>query len=561
MVNKINENSNFLHEIIDNDLKNNKDLKIQTRFPPEPNGYSHIGHAKAILINYTIAKKYNGVFNLRMDDTNPSKEEVEYVESIKKDVEWLIGHSLDDNFIYASDYFDKCYEFALKLIEEDKAFVCDLSADQLREYRGTLKQPGKNSPYRTRSIEENLKLFKEMKNGKHDDGSKTLRVKLDMTSPNIVMRDPVIYRIMRATHHNTGDKWCIYPLYDYAHPIQDALEGVTHSLCSLEFENNRPFYEWVLNSLGYGEFPKQREFARLNISYTLTSKRKSLELVKKKVVTGWDDPRMTTLSGLRRRGYTPSSIKKFIEDVGVAKSHSVVDIAQFEHGIRNELNFDANRMMAILDPLKVIITNYPDDKEELLNIDNNPNKPESGSRTLPFSKEIYIERSDFMVEPIRKYFRLFPGNEVRLIKAYYITCTDYKTDENGNITEVYCTYDPNTLGGTSEDKRKIKGTIHWVSKEHAIDCKVNLYDRLFIKENPSDIVEGGSILDNVNYDSLKIIDNAKIEPYIKTAKHYDRFQFMRNGYFVCDENSNDEKLEFNRIVALRDSWAKIKKGK
>jgi len=553
-------NRNFLHEIIEKDLDKNNELKIQTRFPPEPNGYLHIGHAKAILINYLLAKEYNGIFNLRMDDTNPTKEDIEYVQSIKEDVEWLIEESLDEHLYYASNYFDKCYEYAISLIKKGKAFVCDLSQEQLREYRGTLTTKGVNSPYRDRSIEENLDLFLKMKAGEFADGSKTLRAKIDMKSSNIVLRDPVIYRIMRATHHNTGDKWCIYPMYDYAHPIQDALEGVSHSLCSLEFKNNRPLYEWVLYHLGYGEFPKQREFARLNISYTLTSKRKLLKLVEEKIVTGWDDPRMTTLSGMRRRGYTPSVIKKFINDVGVAKSHSVVDISQLEHAIRNEMNTEANRLMVVLDPIKVIITNYPEDKEEFLEIDNNPNKPEEGKHILPFSNQLYIERSDFMVNPINKYFRLFPNNEVRLIKAYYITCTDYEIDDDGEVTTIYCTYDKTTKGGRSEDKRKIKGTIHWVSAKHSVDCTVNLYDRLFNKENPSDIEEGGSILDNVNMNSLTVIDKAKAEPYIKKIKSLERWQFMRNGFFICDKTSSTKKIVFNRIISLRDSWKKIKKG-
>ncbi|MCK5812516.1 MAG: glutamine--tRNA ligase/YqeY domain fusion protein [Clostridiales bacterium] len=552
--------TNFLHDIIDKDLEKKPNLAIQTRFPPEPNGYLHIGHAKAILINYLIAKKYNGTFNLRMDDTNPTKEDIEYVKSIKKDVEWIIGESLDDHLYYASDYFDKCYEYALKLIRDGHAFVCDLSADQLRNYRGTLTEVGKDSPYKNRTVDENMKLFVGMMNGEFLDGSKTLRAKINMESPNIVLRDPVLYRIMRATHHNTGDKWCIYPMYDYAHPIQDALEGVSHSLCSLEFKNNRPLYEWVLNKLGYGEFPKQREFARLNISYTLTSKRKLLKLVEKKIVDGWDDPRMTTLSGMRRRGYTASSILSFIEEIGVAKSHSVVDIAQFEHSIRNELNFEANRIMTVLDPLKVVITNYPDDKEEFFDVLLNPNHPDRGTRILPFSKEIYIERSDFMIEPARKYFRLFPGNEVRLIKAYFIKCHDYKVDSNGKVTEVHCTYDDASKGGQSPDGRKVKGTIHWVSIKHAHTCQVNLYDRLFTKENPSAIDEGETILDNVNSDSLIILSNAKVEPYLKEALPNDRFQFMRNGYFICDQESKPGKPVFNRIVALRDSWAKKSKG-
>ena len=557
---EIKNNANFIHDIIDNDLKEDANLKIQTRFPPEPNGYLHIGHAKAILINYLIAKKYNGIFNLRMDDTNPTKEDIEYVQSIKADVEWLIGESLDNNLFYASDYFDKCYEYAIKLIKLGKAYVCDLSQEELREHRGTLTTVGKNSPYRERTIEENLRLFTDMKNGLFSDGTKTLRAKIDMSSPNIVLRDPVIYRILHITHHNTGDKWCIYPMYDYAHPIQDAIEGVSHSLCSLEFKNNRPLYEWVLNNLGYGKYPKQREFARLNISYTLTSKRKLLKLVEENIVSGWDDPRMPTLSGIRRRGYTPTSIKKFINEVGVAKTHSVVDIAQFEHAIRNELNYEASRLMVVLNPVKVIITNYPDEKTEILTADNNPNLPEKGTRELPFSKEIYIEKEDFMIEPVRKYFRLFPGNEVRLIKAYYITCTDYKLDEKGNVIEIYCTYDKDTKGGRSEDGRKIKGTIHWVDANTSIDIQVNLFDRLFNKENPSDIAPDESILNNVNPHSLDIIKHAKAEPYILNIPKFERLQFMRNGFFISDNESAKDKLVFNRIVALRDSWAKKSKG-
>jgi glutaminyl-tRNA synthetase len=553
---KMFEGSNFIHNEIDEDLKKHPDLKIHTRFPPEPSGYLHLGHAKAICIDFGTAIKYNGLCNLRMDDTNPVMEETEYVESIKKDIEWL-GFKWYDRVYYASEYFDQCYEYAVGVIKRGNAYVCDLSAEEIREYRGTLTEPGKDSPYRGRSVEENLNLFERMRSGEFEDGDKTLRAKIDMSSPNLNLRDPVIYRIMHVPHSKTGDKWCIYPMYDYAHPIQDAVEGITHSLCDLDFEAHRPLYNWVLENIGFNEFPKQREFARLNVTYTVTSKRKLRDIVKAGLVSGWDDPRLPTISGLRRRGYTPSSIRTFIDKVGVAKTYSVVDVALLEHCIRDELNKTTPRAMAILDPITVTITNYPEGRTEYMETENNPEDSEAGNRTVPFTKRFYIEREDFMIDPPRKYFRLSPGREVRLKNAYFVTCSGYDTDEAGNVTGIRCTYDPETRGGDSPDGRKIKGTLHWVSAEHAVDAEIRLYDRLFTNEDPLDIPEGKTVMDMINPDSLKVCKNAKLEPMLGKASTGDRFQFFRTGYFIMDTDSSPGRPVYNRTASLRDTWAKI----
>jgi glutaminyl-tRNA synthetase len=547
--------SNFIRDIIREDLETGKHTKIATRFPPEPNGYLHIGHAKSICLNFGLARDFGGTCNLRFDDTNPSKEDIEYVESIQEDVRWL-GFDWEDRLYYASDYYEKLYEYAVFLIKKGKAYVCDLSPDELREYRGTLKTPGKESPYRNRSIEENLDLFARMRNGEFKDGEKTLRAKIDMSSGYIVLRDPVIYRIQRTTHHRTGDKWCIYPMYDFAHPLSDAIEGITHSICTLEFENNRPLYDWVVNECEVPHKPRQIEFARLNLSYTVMSKRKLLELVTKNYVSGWDDPRMPTIAGLRRRGYTPESIRDFAERIGVAKADNMVDIAMLEHCIREDLNKKAQRVMAVLDPLKVIIDNYPEDQVEYVEAVNNPEDESMGKREVPFSRELYIERSDFMENPPKGYYRLYPGNEVRFKHAYYIKCESFVKDENGNIVEVHCTYDPSTKGGWSHDGRKVKGTIHWISAAHAVTCEVRLYDRLFTKENPDDLEEGEDYKVNLNPDSLKVV-TAYIEPFIKSAKVGEKFQFDRTGYFCVDPDSTEDKLVFNRTVSLKDSWSKI----
>ncbi|HOK91203.1 MAG TPA: glutamine--tRNA ligase/YqeY domain fusion protein [Spirochaetota bacterium] len=547
--------SNFIKDIIREDLETGKHTKIATRFPPEPNGYLHIGHAKSICLNFGLARDFGGTCNLRFDDTNPSKEDIEYVESIQEDVRWL-GFDWEDRLYYASDYYEKLYEYAVFLIKKGKAYVCDLSPDELREYRGTLKTPGKESPYRNRSVEENLDLFARMRNGEFKDGEKTLRAKIDMSSGYIVLRDPVIYRIQRTSHHRTGDKWCIYPMYDFAHPLSDAIEGITHSICTLEFENNRPLYDWVVNECEVPHKPRQIEFARLNLSYTVMSKRKLLELVTKNYVSGWDDPRMPTIAGLRRRGYTPESIRDFAERIGVAKADNMVDIAMLEHCIREDLNKKAQRVMAVLDPLKVIIDNYPEDQVEYVEAVNNPEDESMGKREVPFSRELYIERSDFMENPPKGYYRLYPGNEVRFKHAYYIKCESFVKDENGNIVEVHCTYDPSTKGGWSHDGRKVKGTIHWLSAAHAVTCEVRLYDRLFTKENPDDLEEGEDYKVNLNPDSLKVV-TAYIEPFIKSAKVGDKFQFDRTGYFCVDPDSTEDKLVFNRTVSLKDSWSKI----
>ena len=553
--------ANFIETIINEDLKTGRyGNRVHTRFPPEPNGYLHIGHAKSICLNFGIAKAYNGLCNLRFDDTNPSKEDVEYVESIMEDVRWL-GFDWEDRLYYASDYFEQLYQYALKLIKLGKAYVCDLSPEEIKEYRGTLTQPGKESPYRNRSIEENLDLFERMKNGEFPDGSRTLRAKIDMSSPNLNMRDPVIYRIQRAKHHRTGNTWCIYPMYDFAHPLSDAIEGITHSICTLEFEDHRPLYDWFLDTLGVECHSRQIEFARLNLSYTVMSKRKLRALVEKGYVSGWDDPRMPTISGLRRRGYTPESIRDFCERIGVAKTNSMVDIALLEHCVREDLNRRAPRVMAVLNPLKVVIDNYPDDQVEWFDAVINPEDPESGTRKIPFSKVIYIEREDFQENPPKKFYRLSPGKEIRLQHAYYIKCVDVvKDQQTGEILEIHCTYDPETRGGWSSDGRKVKGTSHWVSASHALKAEVRLYEHLFTKENPEEVEEGQDFLVNLNPNSLKVLTDCLVEPSLKDAKVGDRFQFLRQGYFCVDKDSKDGMLVFNRIVSLKDSWAKIQKN-
>ncbi len=546
------EFSNFITEIVDADLESNPGLKIHTRFPPEPNGYLHIGSAKAIFINYSVAKKYGGLFNLRYDDTNPAKEDNEYVESIREDLEWL-GATPSGGIYYGSDVFDKCYEFAVKLIKDGKAYVCDLTADEMREYRGTLTSPGKESPYRNRSVEENLDLFERMKNGEFEDGAKTLRAKIDMSSPNVNMRDPAIYRITRKHHHRQGNKWVIYPLYDYAHPIQDALEGITHSLCSLEFENHRPLYDWVVDNIGFDPRPKQREFARLNVTRTVMSKRYLRQLVFDKYVDGWDDPRMPTLCGLRRRGYTSSSIFDFVQKAGISKADSIVDVSMLESCIRSELNDTAERRVAVMDPIKVVLTNYPEDKEETFELPNHPNKPELGSRSVPFTRELYIERSDFMEDAPKKFFRLKPEGEVRLMQSYVIKCEEVVKDEAGEIKELRCTVDFETRGCNPPDGRKIKGTIHWVSAKYAYESDLALYDYLFTKENLGDLGEEESFLDYINPQSLVMMKHCKLEPALKDAKEGERFQFVRTGYFCKDTKNADT---FNRIVGLKDSYGK-----
>jgi len=544
---------NFIHQIIEEDNTTGKfNKRVHTRFPPEPNGYLHIGHAKSIFLNYGTAVKYNGKFNLRFDDTNPIKEEDEYVRSIIEDVKWL-GADFEDRLFYGSDYFQQMYDYAVELIKKGKAYVCDLTAEEIRNTRGTLTEPGTESPYRNRSIEENLDLFTRMKAGEFPDGSRTLRAKIDMASPNLNMRDPVMYRILHASHHRTGDKWCIYPMYDWAHGLEDSIEGITHSLCTLEFEDHRPLYDWFLNELGIYH-PQQIEFARLNLTYTVMSKRRLLELVQKKIVNGWDDPRMPTISGMRRRGYTPESIRNFAERIGVAKRDSTVDVALLEFSIREHLNRIAPRYMGVLNPVKVIIDNYPEDREEFLDAINNPEDESAGIRKVPFSRELYIEANDFMEEPVRKFHRLAPGREVRLRYAYFITCTDVVKNENGAVTEIHCTYDPATRGGDSPDGRRVKGTIHWVSARHARTAEIRLYDRLFNSENPG----GDDYLTHLNPDSLKVLDKCFIEPALaEHAKAGLRFQFERLGYFCVDPDTNRDKLVINRTVTLRDTWAKI----
>jgi glutaminyl-tRNA synthetase len=545
----------FIQEIIDQDMASGKyGGRVHTRFPPEPNGYLHIGHAKAICIDFGLAEVNGGLCNLRFDDTNPSKEEVEYVESIKQDIRWL-GFDWGDRLFFASDYFDRLYEYAVELIKRGKAYICDLTADEIREYRGTLTEPGRNSPYRDRSVEENLDLFKRMKEGEFSDGARVLRAKIDMASPNIVMRDPVLYRILRVSHHRTGDTWCIYPTYDYAHPLSDAIEGITHSLCTLEFEEHRPFYDWLLNALEIPEPPQQIEFARLNLTYTLTSKRKLRKLVDEGYVRGWDDPRMPTLSGLRRRGYTPESIRELCARIGVAKANSMVDLGLLEHCLREDLNKRALRFMAVLKPLKVVITNYPEKQVEEFETENNPEDPSAGTRTVHFSRVIYIERDDFMEDPPTKFFRLAPGREVRLKSAYYITCQDVVKDPaTGEIVELHCTYDPLSRGGSTPDGRRVRGTIHFVSASHAARAEVRLYDSLFLTEDPN---EGGDYLSNLSPNSLEVLNDCLVEPVLSRAKVGDRFQFLRHGYFCVDPDSTAERPVFNRIVSLRDTWQKL----
>ena len=549
-------NLNFIEQIVENDLKTEKyNGAVVTRFPPEPNGYLHIGHAKAICIDFGIAEKYNGKCHMRFDDTNPVKEEEEFVQSILEDVRWL-GFDWGEHLYYASDYFEKMYDFAVQLIKNGKAYVDDLSSEQIREFRGTLTEPGKESPYRNRSPEENLELFEKMRAGEFPDGAKVLRAKIDMASVNMNLRDPVMYRILHAEHHRTGNKWCIYPMYDWAHGLEDSIEGVTYSLCSLEFENHRPLYDWFLDQLGI-HHPRQIEFARLNITKTILAKRKLSMLVEKKLVNGWDDPRMPTIAGIRRRGYTPEAIKDFLNRVGVAKTDSVVDIALLEHCLREDLNKRAKRVMAVLNPLKLIIDNYPDGQIEMLDADNNPEDPAAGKRKIPFSKEIYIEQTDFMEEPPKKFFRLAIGKEVRLKHAYYVTCTNIVKDENsGEILEVHCTYDPATKGGWSDDGRKVKGTIHWVCAEKAINAEIRLYDHLFTVDNPAEAENTEEIL---NPNSLEVLRNCKIEPGLEESKPGERFQFLRHGYFCVDKDSCKEKPIFNRTVSMRDSWAKMMK--
>lgn len=553
--------SNFIHNIINEDLEQNKnEKKVHTRFPPEPNGYLHIGHAKSICLNFGTAEKYQGLCNLRFDDTNPSKEETEFVESIQEDVRWL-GFDWKERLYYASDFFEKMYDYAVQLIKSGKAYVCDLSPEEIREYRGTLTEPGKESPYRERSIEENLEIFAKMRGGEYPDGSRVLRAKIDMASPNLNMRDPVLYRILRAHHHRTGDNWCIYPMYDYAHPISDALEGITHSICTLEFEDHRPLYDWVINQLDFSTKPRQIEFARLDLTNTVMSKRKLRQLVEDRVVDGWDDPRMPTISGLRRRGYTPEAIRDFCDRIGVAKSNSTVDVALLEHCIREDLNTKSPRVMAVLKPLKIVITNYPEDQVEWMEAENNPENPDMGSRKMPFSREVYIEQDDFMEHPPKKFFRLTPGQEVRLKHAYIIKCEDViKDEQTGEITEVHCTYDPETRSGSDTSGKKVKGTLHWVSAQHAIDAEIRLYEYLFIK-NDQEMLENneGEMVFNTN--SLEKLVDCKLEPSIAEAKQGDKFQFMRHGYFCIDpKESSPEKLTFNRTVSLRDTWSKIQKA-
>lgn len=545
--------SNFIHDFIDEDLKEGVYDHVQTRFPPEPNGYLHIGHAKAICINFGTSEKYNGVCNLRLDDTNPSKEDMEYVDAIKEDIEWL-GFKWN-KCLFASSYFDFIYECAIKLINKGLAYVDDLSADEIREYRGTLTEAGKNSPYRDRSVEENLDLFKRMTDGEFANGERVLRAKIDMASPNINMRDPVIYRIAHISHHQTGDKWCVYPMYDFAHPLSDAKEGVTHSLCSLEFENHRPLYDWFLKACEIEQPPRQIEFARLNLNYCLTSKRKCLALVNEGIVDGWDDPRMVTLSGMRRRGYPAAAIRDFCDKIGVSKAYSVVDMGLLEACVRDALNSTAPRAMAVLDPIELIVENYPDGQTEDIEIPVHPDHPEMGTRTVKFSKHLFIERDDFMSEPVKKYFRLYPDNEVRLKSAYFVKCTRFETDEQGNPVRIYCTYDPESKGGESPDGRKVKGTIHWVSRDDCFRATVNMYDRLFNVPNPSDETNG-DFKQNLNPDSLIVLKDCVIEGSLENAKAGDVFQFMRKGYFCVDKNSEKENKIFNLTVALNSSWGK-----
>jgi len=548
---------NFIEEAIEKDLADGVYDHVQTRFPPEPNGYLHIGHAKAICIDFGNAEKYGGTCNLRLDDTNPSKEDTEYVDAIEEDIKWL-GFKWDKE-LYASDYFDDIYECAIKLIKDGKAYVDDLTPDEIREYRGTLTEPGKESPYRNRSVEENLDLFRRMTEGEWENGVRVLRAKIDMASPNLNMRDPIIYRIMHQDHHRTGDKWCVYPMYDFAHPISDTVEGVTHSLCSLEFEDHRPLYDWFLRELGFEKPSRQIEFARMNLNYTLTSKRKCLKLVNDGIVSGWDDPRMGTLCGMRRRGYTPAAIRDFCDRIGVAKANSVIDFSLLEFCVREDLNNIAPRAMAVLRPIKLVIDNYPEGQTEEIEVEINPQQPELGTRKVTFSKNLWIEEDDFMEDAPKKYFRLKYGQEVRLKSAYYVTATSCVKDENGKVIEVHATYDPETRGGDSPDGRKVKGTIHWVSQDDSIDATIKLYDRLFNVENPSDESKVGSFTENLNPNSVETLTGCKLEAGLKDIKPEDKFQFLRLGYFCVDKDSTPDNIIINRTVALKDSWAKINK--
>ena len=545
-----NNSSNFIRNIIIDDLESGKTSKVITRFPPEPNGYLHIGHAKSICLNFSLADEFNGETNLRFDDTNPIKEDTEYVESIKEDVKWL-GFDWD-NLFFASNYFDTMYEKAILLIKKGKAYVCDLTAEEIKEYRGSLTEPGKDSPYRNRTVEENLNLFERMKNGEFKDGEKVLRAKIDMASPNINMRDPIIYRIAHSTHHNTGDKWCIYPMYDFAHPLEDAIEGVTHSICTLEFEDHRPLYDWVVKECEMENVPRQYEFARLNITNTVMSKRKLKLLVDNKIVDGWDDPRMPTIAGLRRKGYTPKSIRNFCSEIGVAKSASTVDEQMLEYFIREDLNVSAERAMAVINPLKLVITNYPEGQSELLPVEKNPNDKEAGTKNVTFSRELYIEREDFMENPPKKYFRLFPGNEVRLRGAYFVKCTDVIKDEDGNVTEIHCTYDPETKSGSGFTGRKVKGTIHWVDANNAVPAEFRLYEPLILDDVEEN--KGKDFLDQINPNSLTVC-NGYVEADLKDAKVNTKYQLVRNGYFNVDpKDSTNEHLVLNRIVSLKSSF-------
>ena len=543
---------NFIENIIDKDIEEGHCKKVVTRFPPEPNGYLHIGHAKSILLNSGLAEEYNGTFHLRFDDTNPMKEKTEFVDSIMEDVKWICGDLDPAQVYYASDYFDQMYECAVKLIKKGKAYVCDLTADEIREYRGTLTEPGKDSPYRERSIEENLDLFERMKNDEFQDGEKVLRAKIDMASPNINMRDPIIYRVAHMNHHNTGDKWCIYPMYDFAHPIEDAIEGISHSICTLEFEDHRPLYDWVVRELEFENPPKQIEFSKLYLTNVVTGKRYIKKLVEEHIVDGWDDPRLVSIAALRRRGFTPESIRKFMELCGVSKSQSSVDYAMLEYCIREDLKLKRPRMMAVLDPIKLVITNYPENEIEYLDVSNNQENEEMGTRKVPFGRELYIDREDFMIEPPRKYFRLYPGNEVRLMNAYFVTCTDYVTDEDGNVTEVHCTYDPETKSGSGFNARKVKGTIHWVCADTAQKAEVRLYENI-VDEEKGVYNEDGSI--NLNPNSLTVMDNCFVEPALAEAESTESFQFVRHGYFCVDsKDSSKDHLVFNRIVSLKSSY-------
>jgi len=542
---------NFIEMAIDKDLAEGVYDHVMTRFPPEPNGYLHIGHAKSILLNYGLSQKYNGKFNLRFDDTNPTKEKTEFVHSIIEDVQWL-GADYEDRLFFASNYFHDMYKAAVTLIKKGKAYVCDLTADQIREYRGTLTEPGKESPYRNRTVEENLALFEEMKNGKYADGEKVLRAKIDMASGNINMRDPILYRVAHMHHHNTGDEWCIYPMYDFAHPIEDAIEGVTHSICTLEFEDHRPLYDWVVREVGFEQPPRQIEFAKMYLTNVITGKRYIKKLVEEGIVDGWDDPRLVSIAALRRRGFTPEAIRQFIELAGVSKAQSSVDYAMLEFCIRDDLKLKKPRMMAVLDPVKVTITNYPEGQIEYLDVENNKENEELGVRKIPFGRELYIERDDFMIDPPRKYFRMYPGNEVRLMNAYFVTCTDYKTDEEGKVTEIFCTYDPETKSGSGFTGRKVKGTIHWVCASECVDAEVRLYENI-VDEEKGVYNEDGSL--NLNPNSLTVLSHCKLEINLKGCKPYDSFQFVRQGYFCCDaKDSRDDAPVFNRIVSLKSSY-------